>query len=60
METHFRQGKYCNNMATKVIPFFIVSKPSLGEIILITVWLQKAEKTRYASDTKCYDVISGK
>ena len=47
-------------MATKVIPFFIVSKPSLGEIILITVWLQKAEKTRYASDTKCYDVISGK
>ena len=34
---HYRQGKYCNNLATRVIPFFIVSKSSVGETILKTV-----------------------
>ena len=32
-----RQGKYCNNLAIRVIPFFIVSKLSVGETILKTV-----------------------
>ena len=35
--TSYRQGKYCNNLATRVIPFFIVSKSSVGETILKTV-----------------------
>ena len=26
-----RQGNYCNNLATRAIPFFIVSKSSVGE-----------------------------
>ena len=30
-------GKYCNNLATRVIPFFIVLKSPLGETILKTV-----------------------
>ena len=33
----YRQGKYCNNLATRVIPFFIVLKLSVGETILKTV-----------------------
>ena len=33
---HDRQGNYSNNLATRVIPFFIVSKSSVGEIILKT------------------------
>ena len=33
----YTQGKYCNNLATGVILLFIVSKSSVGEIILITV-----------------------
>ena len=32
-----RPGKYCNNLATLVIPFFIVSKSSVGETVLKTV-----------------------
>ena len=32
-----RQGTYCNNLATKVTPFFIVSKSSVGETISKTV-----------------------
>ena len=32
-----RQGKYCNNLSTRVIPFFVVSKSSVGETILETV-----------------------
>ena len=32
-KTPFRQGNYCNNLATRVIPFFIVSKSSVGETI---------------------------
>ena len=32
-----RQGNYFNNMATRVIPFFIVSKSSSGETISKTV-----------------------
>ena len=27
----FRQGKYCSNLATRVIPFLVVSKSSVGE-----------------------------
>ena len=33
----YKQGNYCNNLATRVIPFFVVSKLSVGEIILKTV-----------------------
>ena len=33
----YRQGNYCNNLATRIIPFFIVSKSSVHEIILKTV-----------------------
>ena len=33
----YRQGKYCNNLATRVIPYFIVSKSSVGKTILKTV-----------------------
>ena len=32
-----RQGKYCKNLATRVFPFFVVSKLSVGETILKTV-----------------------
>ena len=32
-----RQAKYCNNLATRVIPFFIASKSSVGKTILKTV-----------------------
>ena len=31
-----RQGKCCNNLAARVIPFFIVSKSSVGKTILKT------------------------
>ena len=33
----FRKGNYCNNLATRVIPFFIVLKSSVGEAISKTV-----------------------
>ena len=33
----YRQGNYCNNLATKAIPFFIVSKSSVGKTISKTV-----------------------
>ena len=29
----YRQGSYCNNLKTRVIPLFIVSKPSVSETI---------------------------
>ena len=29
----YRQGNYCNNLTTKAIPFFIVSKSAVGETI---------------------------
>ena len=29
----YRQGNYCNNPATRAIPFFIVSKSAVGETI---------------------------
>ena len=32
-----RQRKYCNNLPIRVIPFFIVSKSSVGKTILKTV-----------------------
>ena len=32
-----RQGNYWNNLATRVIPFFIISKSSVGEAISKTV-----------------------
>ena len=33
----YRQGNYCNNLASKVIPFFIISKSSVDERISKTV-----------------------
>ena len=35
--TSIRQAKHCNNLATRVIPFFIASKSSVGKTILKTV-----------------------
>ena len=32
-----RQGNYCNNLATRAISFFIITKPSVGETISKTV-----------------------
>ena len=29
----YRQGNYCNNLATRLIPFFIVSKSLVGETV---------------------------
>ena len=33
MKAYIRQGNYCNNLATRVIPFLIVSKSLVGETI---------------------------
>ena len=37
VNVNYRQGNYCNNLATRAIPFFIVSETSVGETILKTV-----------------------
>ena len=34
---YYKQGNYCNNLATGVIPFFIVSKSSVDKAISKTI-----------------------